>query len=170
MIEEKLTKVKDMSDPMILRSITCNFAMPPQQEERAREYYLRPFGLEEVPEPEALALRWVLVSVGDESPCSPRRPGGFCSSKKAHPAFIVSDLDALKERLESAGYEVIVDTSVPGVKRFHTQIPLETGWIFQAGQSRKTDGDSRVRKSFEAVKRWQRIGALTPVGMGGPCA
>lgn len=136
MIEEKLTKVKDMSDPMILAIDHVQLAMPPQQEDRAREYYRDLLGLQEVPKPEALAPRggcWfqsgrVAVHLGVQE--------DFVPAKKAHPAFIVSDLDALKERLESAGYEVIVDTSVPGVKRFHTADPFGNRLEFiQEGQS-----------------------------------
>lgn len=109
---------------MIIRLDHVQLAMPADQEDRAREYYGSLLGLEEVPKPESLAARggcWfesgsVSVHLGVQQ--------DFVPAKKAHPAFIVTDLEALGERLEKAGYEVIVDTSVPGVKRFHTSDPF----------------------------------------------
>lgn len=111
-------------------------AMPAHQEERAREFYGSLLGLKEVRKPESLAARggcWfesgrVAVHLGVQQ--------DFVPAKKAHPAFIVTDLESLQERLTSAGYEVILDTSVSGVKRFHTSDPFGNRLEFiQDGQS-----------------------------------
>lgn len=113
-----------MNDRMITGLDHVQLAMPPNQEDRAREFYGSLLGLMEVSKPEQLASRggcWfqsgrVAVHLGVQQ--------DFVPAKKAHPAFIVSDLDALRERLANAGYEVIVDTWVPGVKRVHSSDPF----------------------------------------------
>lgn len=121
---------------MIVGLDHVQLAMPPHQEERARAYYGALLGFKEVPKPEGLAGRggcWfesgpVSVHLGVQH--------DFVPARKAHPAFVVSDLDALRERLTSAGYEVTVDTAVPGVKRFHTSDPFGNRLEFiQEGES-----------------------------------
>jgi hypothetical protein len=94
-------------------------------------------GLEEIPKPAELAKRggvWFLlpdgrgVHLGVEEPFQPAR--------KAHPAFRATELDALAERLKAAGYPVIWDDSVPGVRRFHSTDPFGNRLEFQeAGES-----------------------------------
>lgn len=99
-------------------------AMPPNQEGRARDFYGSLLGLKEVPKPEQLAPRGGCWFRSGSAEVHLGVQQDFVPAKKAHPAFVVSDLDALRERLASAGYEVIADTSVPGVKRFHTWDPF----------------------------------------------
>lgn|SRR5690606_5064362 len=120
-------------------------AMPPNEEEKARGYYGSLLGLKEVPKPEALAARggcWfesgpVAVHLGVQH--------DFVPAKKAHPAFIVSDLDALQKRLEGAGYQVNIDTSVPGVRRFHTSDPFGNRLEFiQDGESFSQTDESQA--------------------------
>lgn len=48
----------------------------------------------------------------------------FIPALKAHPAFTVSDLGQLRERLTRAGYKVNDDDSVPGVNRFYVSDPF----------------------------------------------
>lgn len=76
----------------------------------------------EVAKPAALAVRggcWfrsgqAVIHLGVEEPFSPAR--------KAHPAFLVDDLDALQARIADAGYECVrTDGQIPGVTRFHTE-------------------------------------------------
>ena len=100
-------------------------AMPPGEEEKAREFYLNLLGFSETPKPPELAKRggaWfqsenVRLHVGVESDFHPAR--------KAHPAFIVDDLDSLIKNVQMAGYET--DTSQPpldGYKRAHVFDPF----------------------------------------------
>jgi catechol 2,3-dioxygenase-like lactoylglutathione lyase family enzyme len=101
-------------------------AAPPGCEAEARAFYGRLLGLEELPKPPALAARggaWFAcgaqqlhVGVADD----------FTPATKAHPALRVSsvkDLDALAERLTSAGAAVHWDDELPGVPRFYTEDP-----------------------------------------------
>jgi len=58
----------------------------------------------------------VQVHLGVEEPFRPAR--------KAHPALLVDDLDAVAQRLEAAGAPVRWNHEIPGVRRFHTDDPF----------------------------------------------
>jgi catechol 2,3-dioxygenase-like lactoylglutathione lyase family enzyme len=96
-------------------------AIPAGQENAAREFYAGLLEMVEIPKPPALAVRggcWfssgsAVLHLGVEEPFTPAR--------KAHPAFLVGDLDRLHDRLAAAGYECVrTDGEIPGVRRFHT--------------------------------------------------
>ena len=100
-------------------------AMPTGEEEKAREFYINLLGFSEIPKPPELAKRggsWfqserVQLHLGVEADFKPAR--------KAHPAFLVDDLEALLEKVQRAGYET--DTSQPpldGYKRAHVFDPF----------------------------------------------
>ena len=100
-------------------------AMPAGQEDQARAFYIEQLGFTEIPKPPDLAKRggaWfqsgsVQLHLGVESDFRPVR--------KAHPAFVVSDLDSLIAKVQSAGYET--DTPQPpldGYKRAHVFDPF----------------------------------------------
>lgn len=89
-------------------------------EESARKFYAEVLGLTEVAKPPALAARggvWfrdpgVEVHVGVEEP--------FVPARKAHPAFLVDDVNAVATRLAAAGHDVVWDENFPAYRRFHT--------------------------------------------------
>lgn len=103
-------------------------ACPPGGEEAARRFYADGLGLTEVEKPAGLEGRggtWFRgydvrgavaaeVHVGVEEPFAPAR--------KAHPAFVVEDLDALARSLVAAGFEVDERErhTYSGYRRFHT--------------------------------------------------
>ena len=100
-------------------------AMPAGQEDQARAFYIGILGFTEIPKPAELSKRggaWfeshgVQIHLGVESDFRPAR--------KAHPAFLVSSLDALIGKAREAGYEI--DTSQPpldGYKRAHVFDPF----------------------------------------------
>jgi catechol 2,3-dioxygenase-like lactoylglutathione lyase family enzyme len=100
-------------------------AMPAGEEEKARLFYMGVLGFDEIPKPAELAKRggaWfqagkVQLHLGVET--------DFKSARKAHPALIVSNLDALLAKVQEAGYET--DTSQPpldGYKRAHVFDPF----------------------------------------------
>jgi catechol 2,3-dioxygenase-like lactoylglutathione lyase family enzyme len=99
-------------------------AAPTGCEAEARAFYGALLGLEELPKPEALVARggcWFRAGsqelhVGVEEPFAPAR--------KAHPSFLVSDLDNLAVRLTKAGIEVAWDEAIPGTKRFYAADPF----------------------------------------------
>ena len=105
--------------------VTC----PPGGESDARRFYGKGLGLTEVEKPDALRGRggaWFRaydargavaaeVHVGVEDP--------FVPARKAHPAFVVDDLDAVAASVAAAGF-VVDDTerdTFAAYVRFHTR-------------------------------------------------
>ena len=100
-------------------------AMPAGAEDRARAFYVEVLGFHELQKPPELAKRggaWfqaggVQLHLGVEADFRPAR--------KAHPAFLVEDLEALTERIRAAGAEI--DTGQPpieGYRRVHVFDPF----------------------------------------------
>ena len=100
-------------------------AMPIGEEEKARTFFISILGFTELPKPAELAKRggaWfqsenVQLHIGVEADFQPAR--------KAHPAFLVDDLDGLITKAQSAGYET--DTLQPpldGYKRAYVFDPF----------------------------------------------
>jgi len=102
-------------------------ACPPGGEALARRFYADALGLSEVEKPEDLRSRggaWFRayddgaitaeLHVGVEDP--------FVPARKAHPAFVVPDLDASAARLADLGFEVDWSQrhTFPGFQRLHT--------------------------------------------------
>jgi catechol 2,3-dioxygenase-like lactoylglutathione lyase family enzyme len=48
----------------------------------------------------------------------------FRPARKAHPAFLVTNLDELARRLERAGVRVNRDARFPGMRRFYSEDPF----------------------------------------------
>jgi len=107
-------------------------AMPRGREDAARTFYAGLLGMTELPKPPVLAVRggcWfssgsAVLHLGVEEPFAPAR--------KAHPALLVVDLDALEAALGAAGYECVrADNEIRGVRRFHTHDPFGNRVEFQ---------------------------------------
>lgn len=117
---------------MILGLDHVQVAIPRGCEDVARAFYGGLLDMSEVAKPAALAVRggcWftagsAVLHLGVEEPFSPAR--------KAHPAFLVTELDALAESLTGAGYDCVrADGEIPGVRRFHTFDPFGNRIEFQ---------------------------------------
>ena len=99
-------------------------AMPAGGEDAARAFYRDALGIDEVVKPPHLAARggcWferdtLKVHLGVEADFRPAR--------KAHPAFIVSDLAALIATLKSDGYPVVEDQPLQGYDRVYVDDPF----------------------------------------------
>ena len=111
----------------ILRVDHVQVAMPAggDAEREARSFFVNLLGFREIPKPPELAQRggvWfesgsVQLHLGVEE--------DFRAARKAHPAFIVDNLDELIETIQLAGFET--DTSQPplaGYKRAHIFDPF----------------------------------------------
>lgn len=99
-------------------------AAPVGCENAARAFYGALLGLEELPKPEPLRSRggcWFRVG-GQELHVGVEEP--FAPALKAHPGFVVADLDALRDRLQGAGIATRDDDSIPGSSRFFTADPF----------------------------------------------
>jgi catechol 2,3-dioxygenase-like lactoylglutathione lyase family enzyme len=99
-------------------------AIPAGGEEACRRFYVEALGMAEIPKPVALAARgglWVRsggvqIHLGVEADFRPAR--------KAHPAIVVVDLDALAARLSDAGHAPTWDDAIPDLRRFFVSDPL----------------------------------------------
>ncbi|HEU5439372.1 MAG TPA: methyltransferase domain-containing protein [Ktedonobacterales bacterium] len=99
-------------------------AAPRDGEQRARDFYGGLLGLREIPKPPSLLARggaWFALGdcalhVGLEDDFRPQR--------KAHPAFLVRDLAAIRARITAAGLPVIEGVPIPGRVRFETTDPF----------------------------------------------
>lgn len=109
---------------MIKQLHHVQLAMPEGQEDQAVRFYADLLGLGPDPKPKALANRggvWfrrgdVRVHLGVEVP--------FAPAKKAHPAFLCDDLNALAKVLTDAAYPVRWDEKLSGYRRFYTEDPF----------------------------------------------
>ena len=110
--------------PHVIAIDHVQLAMPPGGEESASGFYQGLLGLERRLKPEALARRggcWfsngsVELHLGVED--------DFRPAKKAHPALVVADLDALVAVLEAAGVRARFDDEVPEVRRCFVDDPF----------------------------------------------
>ncbi len=106
-------------------------ACPEGGEEAARTFYVHGLGLAEVDKPAGLRGRggvWFRAYDGQGGVVAELHVGveePFAPARKAHPAFVVDDLDEAAERLRSLGF--VADErerdSFPGYVRFHTFDP-----------------------------------------------
>ena len=110
---------------MILSIDHVQIAMPAGGEEQARAFFIDLLGFTEIPKPPDLAKRggaWfesgsTQLHLGVESDFRPAR--------KAHPAFLVDDLDSLLANIQAAGFEVdISQPPLDGYKRAHIFDPF----------------------------------------------
>ncbi len=89
-------------------------------EPAAREFYGRLLGIPETPKPPALVARGGVWFRGPGCEVHVGVEAGFRPAGKAHPAFVVDDIDALADRLARDGYPVAWDDAFPGYRRFYT--------------------------------------------------
>lgn len=98
-------------------------AIPAGGEDQAREFYSGLLGLAEVPKPATLS-RSGCWFVGGAVNLHLGVDPDFRAATKAHPALVVDDLAALRERLEAAGCEASDDKPIAGFRRFFTADPF----------------------------------------------
>jgi catechol 2,3-dioxygenase-like lactoylglutathione lyase family enzyme len=99
-------------------------AMPAGEEEAAIRFYATVLGLEQIPRPPGLSPDggvWfrrgeLEVHLGVEERFSP--------AVKAHPAFLVMDVEALRARIEQAGYRVSDTVQLEGFHRVYVRDPF----------------------------------------------
>ncbi|QCJ42277.1 glyoxalase [Bacillus sp. S3] len=99
-------------------------AAPNGCEEAARTFFAGVLGLIEVEKPEELKKRggvWFefgtfQLHIGVEEPFSP--------AKKAHPAFVVENIEELKMHLSNEKVPFTADDNLPGASRIHVHDPF----------------------------------------------
>ncbi|PKW27467.1 glyoxalase [Phycicoccus duodecadis] len=99
-------------------------ACPPGSEDILRGWYGGVLGMPEIPKPAALAVRGgVWFEAGDRQlHCGVE--DGFAPALKAHPCFLVDDVDAAARAVAQAGGAVRWSAEIAGVRRFHTDDPV----------------------------------------------
>ena len=108
-------------------------AAPAGCEGDARAFYGGLLGLVEVAKPVELVERggcWFRVG-GQELHVGVEE--SFAPARKAHPGFVVDDLEGLRARLAGAGIEVRDDVSLPGAARFYADDPFGNRLEFRQG-------------------------------------
>src|SRR5205085_7147233 len=99
-------------------------AMPEGGEAAARAFYGGLLGLRERPKPASLAARggcWFELGRGELHLGVQNK---FRAARKAHPALLVADVDALRQRLVRAGVAIRDDEPLPGYRRFYADDPF----------------------------------------------
>jgi len=99
-------------------------AMPKGEEEKARSFFTSVLGMVEDKKPYPLSERggcWfrdgdVIIHVGVDKEFSPQ--------KKAHPAFVVANLNELERKLRKEGFDVVWDESLQERTRFYSNDPF----------------------------------------------
>ncbi|GAB3665490.1 VOC family protein [Actinocorallia lasiicapitis] len=109
---------------MIIGFDHVQLAAPAGRETDLRAFYGELLGLTELPKPPALAGRGGAWFQGPGFQLHLGVEPDFRPARKAHPALIVSDLDAVAERLSAAGHTIEHDVPVPGFTRFFTADPF----------------------------------------------
>jgi catechol 2,3-dioxygenase-like lactoylglutathione lyase family enzyme len=110
---------------MIVGLHHAQVTVPRGAEDAARAFYCGTLGLREIPKPARLAVRggfWlelgaVQVHVGTEDGVARERT-------RAHLAFEVDDLAAMRTLVTSAGLPVLEGEPIPGLARFETRDPF----------------------------------------------
>ena len=100
-------------------------AMPPGEEAKARAFYVNVLGFTEIPKPPELAKRGGAWFESGTTQLHLGVEPDFRPARKAHPAFVVDDLDTLLAKIQAEGFEV--DASQPaldGYKRAHVFDPF----------------------------------------------
>lgn len=99
-------------------------AIPAGGEADARAFYGELLGLTEVEKPAALAARGGVWLRGGAAELHLGVADPFVPAVKAHPAFLVSGLDAACARLRDAGVAAAPDGLLPGHRRVYVQDPF----------------------------------------------
>ena len=109
---------------LIKRVDHIQLAAPIGSEDEARSFFQGVLSLNEVEKPHELKKNggvWfsnghIHIHVGIEEP--------FAPAKKAHPAFEVSDIEALASQITGKGVDIKYDDRLPGAKRFYVNDPF----------------------------------------------
>lgn len=92
---------------------------PEGGEPAVRDFYGRLLGLDEVPKPEALVGNGGVWFRGEGYELHVGVQYSFVPARKAHPAFLVEDLDVVGQGFTAAGYELSWNDRFEGYRRFH---------------------------------------------------
>ena len=98
--------------------------MPRGKEAEARAFYADILGIPEVQKPPNLAKRGGCWFAKDRLRVHLGVEDDFRPARKAHPAFLVENLSALKVLIASAGYSATTDEPLEGYERIDVNDPF----------------------------------------------
>lgn len=110
---------------MILDIHHVQITIPKGKEAQAKKFYGQLLGLSEIEKPDGLKGRggfW--LQVGDRAVHVGVEEGVDRRQTKAHVAYQVTDLSALRNKLQSSGFRVIESIPLPSYDRFETRDPF----------------------------------------------
>ncbi len=99
-------------------------AMPEGSEEEARGFYAGVLGFVEVAKPPVLAARGGCWFKAHRAELHLGVEADFRPARKAHPAFTITDLDAMADRVASAGFRVSWDEELAPRRRLYADDPF----------------------------------------------
>lgn len=99
-------------------------AMPVGGKVAARQFYGKFLGLTEVAKPEALLSRGGCWFEGANTNIHLAVLPEFTPASKAHHAFLVSDLEDMRRKLQSGGVHIVHDGTLKRVRRFYSNDPF----------------------------------------------
>lgn len=111
--------------PLLLKVHHVQITIPIGAESEAQKFYCHFLGLSEIPKPEALQTRggfWMetgnfQIHVGTEKDFDR-------AQTKAHVAYLVEDLQAWREKLETRGIKILEGIAIPNFSRFEFRDPF----------------------------------------------
>jgi catechol 2,3-dioxygenase-like lactoylglutathione lyase family enzyme len=98
--------------------------IPAEGEAAARAFYGAALGLEEIPKPAHLAVRGGLWFRAGAQEIHLGIEPEHRALLRAHPAFHVEDIEALRARLRELGFDAYDDLPLPGHRRFYVKDPF----------------------------------------------
>lgn len=99
-------------------------AHPEGAEDVMRRFYCDLLAMTEVPKPAALQGRGGFWAMAGNLQVHFGVDPAFTPATKAHPAFIIADIEALVARFEEAGHSYQWDNALPEVQRFFAADPV----------------------------------------------
>ena len=93
---------------------------PQGGEDAARRFYGVALEIPEVAKPPVLAARGGCWFRGDAVEVHVGVEAAFVPAQKAHPAFLVDDIDTVATQVSAAGFPVTWDDDFPGYRRFYS--------------------------------------------------
>ena len=109
---------------MILALHHVQLAMPRGEEDAARAFYRDVLRMTERPKPDNLARRGGVWFFSGNAELHLGVEDDFRAARKAHPALLVDDLEALRTRCTAAGIQVREDEPLPGFHCLYVDDPF----------------------------------------------
>lgn len=109
----------------VIRLHHAQITIPRGAESEARAFYCEVLGLPEVEKPGVLRPRggfW--LQVGEQQVHVGAEDGVHRQATRAHLAYLVDDLPAMRQRLVDAGIDLLDAVQLPGLERFEARDPF----------------------------------------------